>query len=274
MHVRELVSLAGLVARHAPTLLLNEAADTPGPVARSWAAMRCRLDHWLLAMKRFDRHTQAAGRSQRSLQWNAIVPVLEEIFVSEVLTRVWTAFCVARDHSQSQNELAPAARSSQVGHLEARKRALLLIAEGRGAETQQAVSLNKLRRRAERWSDMLCSSLIVRHELFELAFDRKRVRDFAIDFQPPKHNASPMWQLISVSIAGAFQSGLAPQSPSSVLNQKISTAILECFGASTFDALGSMKSPLVMRMNQTADQAQGWIDELLLADAPHISYSR
>lgn len=271
MHVRELVVLAGLVAQHAPTLFLNEASEPLGAAGRSWVAMRCRLDRWLLEMKRFQRHTESASRSQRTLQWESLRPVLEEIFVSEVLTRVWTAFCIVRDKTRNQQELEPSALSSQTGHLEARKRALQFVVQARGANTRQAVELNKIRRRAERWSDMLCASLIVEHDLYNLAFNKKRVRDFAIDFQKPNHTSSPMWQLVSVSISGAFQSGLAEHSPSEDWNHKIAAAILECFGSDNFNSFGKLKSPWVMRMGKTADDAQGWINELLDFDAAEIS---
>ena len=49
--------------------------------------------------------------------------VLEEILVSEVLTRVWTAVLCAHDACRGAEEAGPAARSVLLGHIEARHRA-------------------------------------------------------------------------------------------------------------------------------------------------------
>ncbi|MCR9115637.1 MAG: hypothetical protein NXI22_01650 [bacterium] len=267
MHVRDLVTLAGFIARYAPTLLVNEPHIDADATAESWAAMRCRLDRWQMALKKHAIHTETASRSQRKLQWQIVRPVLEEVFVTEIFTRVWTAFCIVKDRQLNQQELAPGALSAQLGHLEARRRTLELVVTGKGADTEDAVALNQLRRRSERWSDMLCASMIVQHDLFDLAFDNSRVRDFSVDFRESDGAESPMWRLVSASVSGAFQTGLAARSPNEALNEKISSTVLASLGLDGIDSFSSLKPAWITRMRKTADNAQAWIDELLHVDA-------
>ena len=68
-----------------------------------------------------------------------------------------------------------------IGHLEARNRAMNIMVYGRGFSIEDGVMLNRLRRRMERWTDMLLGRIMLQHDISDLAFDAQRARDFATD---------------------------------------------------------------------------------------------
>ena len=61
--------------------------------------------------------------------------MLDEIFASEMLARVWTAVLVARDRRWKTDETEAIARNVLDSHLEARRRALALLLSWDGLGT-------------------------------------------------------------------------------------------------------------------------------------------
>ena len=198
MHVRELIELAGLVSAHGPLLVEGQRPVANEHIERYWVASKTRLDRWARSLKGFadgvndaasalperpERHSAHKGPASPAaakLPWQHVRSVMEEILVSEVLTRVWTAVLCAHDRRHGADDAGPVARSVMLGHVEARHRALTLVVQaekGTGDSCAQrlqgpsgnrrpssfpletAVKLNSLRRRAERWTDVLVGHL-------------------------------------------------------------------------------------------------------------------
>src|SRR6266568_9438752 len=154
MHARELAELAALVAVHSP-VIVHGAGRVPHSVCEQyWVASKCRLDRWGRLLRKL---TDAAGQPQlpATLAWPRVRPVLEEILATELLTRMWTATACAYDAARSDQDLEPVARSVFTGHLDARRRLLTLLADGQVIRRPESVELDHLRRRVERWTDML-----------------------------------------------------------------------------------------------------------------------
>jgi hypothetical protein len=268
MHTRDLVELASLVAVHSPALIHGPLPVPQSAVEEVWAATRCRLDRWTRLLRRL---ANAGGQLPRpaTLAWPRTRPVLEEILAAELLTRIWTATSVACDTARGDDELGPVARSLMAGHLEARCRLLQLVADARAIETAEAVALNHLRRRTERWCDMLLAHLAPHIDIAEFAFLPQRAADFADDLARDAVNEQQQLtcQLILASLRAAFHTGLADHSPNSDLNRRIGAGILACFGELLSDAAPLVKPLWLARMTAVADDAQGMIDELVAFDA-------
>ena len=267
MHARDLVELAALVAVHSPVLVHGSGRLPQSAFEDYWIASRCRLDRWTRLLRRLaDAGTQLPIPAP--LHWVRVQPVLEEILASELLTRLWTATCIAYDRCRDEEELAPIARNVFHGHLEARRRLLQLLADGRAIELAHAVSLNKLRLRVERWTDMLLAHLARDVDVTEFAFEPDRAAEFADDLS---HEAVAVerqftCQLILSSLRAAFQTDLADRSPNLDLNRRLGSAILGCFREDLFDVTRLVKPLWVERLSATADDAQGMIDELVRID--------
>ena len=154
--------------------------------------------------------------------------MLEEILASELLTRLWTAAAAAYDAARGDQELSPVARNIFSGHLDARRRLLALLADGRVILLPEAVQLNHLRRRVERWTDMLLAHLAPLIDIEEFAFEPARARDFAEDLDHESAHAETRFtsQLVLVSLRASFADGLSDRSPNADLNRRIGAAIL------------------------------------------------
>ena len=140
------------------------ASSSTGPPPRSaWTAGPAGLKTFAGSARPESRRHQA--------QWPQFRGVLEEILSGEMLTRVWTAVLCACDRRRHSDEAEPAARSVLIGHMEARHRVLTLLVRGPGIDAEAVLRLNRLRRRAERWTDLLIGHLAGRYAVSEFAFD-------------------------------------------------------------------------------------------------------
>ncbi len=266
MHARELIELAALVSTHGPLLIQSGEPIPADGVEQYWTGSKVRLDRWTRNLKQFARLLESdADAGQRENLWPAVRGTFEEILTGEILTRVWTAVLCAYDRSRGTDEVEPVARSVMLGHTEARHRALTLLMRGTGIETNESVRLNRLRRRSERWTDLLVSRLAGVHNVEEFAADPVRSRDFAQD-QAGRRGVQEnrlAGPLLQASLREAFEHDLDDESPNADLNAQIAGGILTCFPPGLFDSTGLFRSMWLARLTNMAEDAQAMIEELL-----------
>jgi hypothetical protein len=265
MHARELVELAAVVAAQGPVLVRQGGPVPSSSIEQYWVASKCRMDRWGQSLKQLTEAAPSSGPDRRHAQWPHVRGVLEEILTGEVLTRVWTAVMCAHDRRRGTDAAEPVARSVMIGHLEARHRVLTLLVEGPAIDAEAAVKLNRLRRRTERWTDMLVGYLAGLDDLSEFAVDPVRARDFAEDlrYQAQWEGGRYAWPLVLASLRAAFGQGLSPISPSADLNAKIAASILTCFSPDLFDSTGLFRSLWLSRLTHITDDTACMIEELL-----------
>lgn len=266
MHARELIELAALVSVHGPVLVRQSGRVSESSIEQYWTASKCRLDRWGRRLKGLS--TTGGDSDSDQSGWPVIRSVLEEIITGEVLTRVWTAVMCAYDRHRGTDHAEPIARSVFIGHLEARHRVLTLLVKGPAIAAEQAVKLNRLRRRTERWSDVLIGYLVGLHDVSEFAVEPQRARDFSEDLRYRSHlpGGRYAWPLMLASLRTAFRQGLDPLSPNGDLNHRIAVSILSAFQPELFDSTGVLQSLWLSRLSHGANDAQGMIDELIALD--------
>src|SRR5436190_13800894 len=210
MHARELAELAALVAVHSPAIIHGSGRVPHSVSEQYWAASKCRLDRWGRLLRQLTASTDQTLRPA-TLAWPRVRPVLEEILATEILTRLWTATAAAYDSARSDQELEPVARNIFSGHLDARRRLLTLLADGRVITLPDAVKLNHLRRRVERWTDMLLAHLAGMIDINEFAFEPERAHDFAedLDHQAAQAERRVTCRLMLLSLKASFADDLA-----------------------------------------------------------------
>ena len=240
MHARELVELASILSTQGPVLIRGTPQFSSHGVQQYWTASKCRLDSWARNLRSFTADAAQWDAAAAQRQWPLMRGTLEEVLTGEVLTRVWTAVLCLYDRQHSGSEFEPLARSVMIGHLEARHRVLMLLVRGPGGDAEGAVKLNHLRRRAERWTDLLVGYLTRYGDVAEFAADADRAIEFSqdLEFQTDQEGGRQSWPLLQASIRTAFQRGLAPVSPHEDLNAQIAAAILSCFPGDLFDSTG------------------------------------
>lgn len=270
MHFRELVDLAAVLATHA-SAILRQANPLPRRyIEQYWTSSKCRQDRWARSLQDYSSKIQHGQAGNRPAHWRAVRPALEEILTGELLTRIWTALAAAHDRLRGTDEVEPVVRSVFVGHLEARHRALNLMVYGQERGVEEAENLNRLRRRTERWTDLLLGQLVGHVPLEGLAFDPTRATDFAADrhFQYQQGNGALTWQLVLASLRAAFRHGLSVASPNPDLNERIAESILFCFPPDVLDEADLPQQLWLIRLSGTARRTERMIQQYLSTDAP------
>jgi len=251
LHARDLVELAALVAHHGPVIIGGRFELAGESLEQYWVASKCRLDRWLRSLQpRIHEPDRAADRAA------SLPGLVEEIFTSETLTRVWTAILTARGtlHGQTDGEMI--ARSVMLSHMEARNRALKLLLHGTHFSPETAVELNRLRRRSERWSDVLVGRLLQTAEVANFAVDSERAREFALDlhYQAGLISDAQVWGLLMASLRAAFRHSLTDPSPNADLNERIAAGVLGSLGRELYDDTGQFHSLRMFRwLNNIGD---------------------
>lgn len=267
MHAHQLVELAAIAAVQAGTIITAGRRLPFAALADYWSASKCRLDRWSWALKQLTAsgfaELVAPGPFGTRRQWfdeprgranskgrhqappDETIPnaktIIEEILLSEVLTRVWSAVLSGHDSHWGTADAEPIGRSVLVGHLEARHRALTLLVQGPGINSHEAVELNRLRRRAERWTDLLLGQVLLVADGSPLAFDAELAREFADELrgQPAWQPGGGAWPLALSSLRASFCPGPHASSPYADLNAQIASAVLAALPPEVFDSAGT-----------------------------------
>lgn len=259
MNIAELIGLAAVVVARAPRFIRDSDELPPESLERYWSASRCRIDRWIRSLKQFTASSVSADDS---------LPILREILASEVMTRVWTAVLSAYDRRRTTSEAEPIARNVLAGHLEARHRALKVLVRPERLPSLAAVELNRFRRQAERWNDMLIGHLLLTDDVAEFAFDADLAREFADDFsgEPAWQDNGSAWTVVAASLQAGFSDIVKGVTGNEDLNAQIGAAILICFGHDVFDSFALPRSLWAARLFQTAETAENMIDKLFAAE--------
>ena len=87
------------------------------------------------------------------------IRLLEEILVAEIQCRVFTCLLEQTGGRETTKAAASVTRSVWLGHQEVRCQVLAWIADGVGVGMPLADEVNRMRRRCERWSDLLLAKM-------------------------------------------------------------------------------------------------------------------
>jgi len=268
MNSSELLELAAMVSAHGPVLVEGPGNLSESSMEQYWTASQCRFDRWSRTFKELGPPAGESSRNWFETGWPTFRATIEEVLTGEVLTRVFGAVVAAYDARRHSGQAEPIARSVMIGHLEARNRVLRYLVSPLGIDAEEAFRLNRLRRRTERWSDMLVGYLKELVDVRQFAVDPQRATDFAEDlsYRQRLPGGRHAWTLLTASLQTAFGGGLAPASPNADLNERIATSVLSCFRSELFDSTGMLHSLWVTRLcNGTAD-VHGMIDHLLYTE--------
>ena len=221
--------LAVVLARHADSLGADQGPDAAALQRVGGRASRC-FQHW-----------------RDELIAEATPPLYAVLFAAELPLRVWcTAAALPRFRSAG-----PAVADAVFGELlDLRCLALQALAADYGLTAKEAASLDRFRRRCERWTDVLIGPLTSRTGKADFAFQPDRARDFA-DPNPGdvEHDAS--WPLIVGGLRLTFAAvGNQYQGPGNRVGEaasELAAAMLASIPWSAFDGDGCLMTPGLAR---------------------------
>jgi hypothetical protein len=261
MHVRDLVELGARIAVGSCHPLANRPDFPSRSIQTYWSASKCRCDRWTRAIRR-QRELILQGKVTSREAWTRFLPLFQEILASELLTRIAAAAASAHDAREKVTELEPVARSVFSAHQEARGKVLQLLLTGERQGVPEAKRLNDLRRRIERWTDMLLARFVHMANVNDFAFEPNRMQDFADDVVTSgvAEEQQLAGQLVFSSLRGSLLSQLAAPSPNADLNEKIGSSLRNLFVPRVEQQ--DAETGWLARISQMADDAQELLDEI------------
>ncbi len=266
MHASQLAQIGSWIAIHAPNLVFGNDPQEELVLANYWVASKARLQRWVTALKMFEQDLDAAIESHDP--WPAMEIVIEEVIVSEFVTRIWMATMLAHDTCQKSDELFGLAHSVHIGHIEARNRVMRLLLHQAAAQEESLDRLNQLRSKIERWTDVFLAIIPAPKIAQMFAFDESRVADYQMEneFMPAAHQAR-RGQILMAAFTAELQKPCSRWAANPDLNRKIASSLMNCFPSDRFDSLGLPKSFGRVLLEKTQDDTQVLVDQLLAMDA-------
>jgi hypothetical protein len=225
-----------------------------------WVASRSRFDQWGASLRRCTDQLDQTDYAVDAL-WHRWTPLLEEILISEVVTRIWSYLLEALDDRWAFHEYGPVGQSAYRAHIDARRRVLNLLLRGRPRALPAIWRLNCQRLSAERWTDLLLSQVYPRDWLGDYAFDEGRVRRFL----GSGCNRAEAAAILSAASQAAFARCADVPADHVPFHQRMHAAMLSCLGRELFHGGGHLVSSWQTRLMALTDDTQGllqqWLDE-------------
>ncbi|MDA1230099.1 MAG: hypothetical protein O2856_04935 [Planctomycetota bacterium] len=234
MKLAYLTEVAALMAAHGQMFIEQTNEVSTEAVGDYYVQSRNRFNRWMRDLTDLEHGLQiseplhlmglAAGRS-------ATREIAEQILINEMVARIWTVLLLARDISNGIDRIRPVARNIHLGHLAVRHKAMgVVLADDRMTPTD-LLAIDKLRKSAERWTDLLCSAIMGQYNLWEFAYDEERAKEFLRDRidQAGLSHRSRGWVLILAGIRHSFKEvdGLAAQIHDD--DRRLIRLMLNCF---------------------------------------------
>lgn len=275
MNARELVELASLAAAYGRILMRGDQPLPDENVQRYWVDSKVRFDRWTSQLRRFAEEPRYIGvdavtDSDRA-NWATARVLIEEIFLSEVLTRVWTAVGIGVDRAQGGFEVEPIVRSVMTGHTDACNRAMRILLDLPRKHSADAAALDNVRVVAGRWTDVLIGVVSIDEDLTSLASDPTIARDMADELrsrasrgQSGVDHAALIGPLLATTRALTTEPTLNED-----LNARIAASVVACFRPALFDGAGVLRFEWLYRLHQVTLDSQlmigEWLDDDLKA---------
>lgn len=259
MHARNLVELT---AR-----LVMESADPPTTqettvelAKQYWTASKCRLESWQRALRIFFEDLQEDDPWHDS--WPATEVVVQEILVSELLTRVWSAVLLRRDHATRSQELTAVAQSVFISHLELSSQALRLLMAQPESRHNAVQRLNALRKRIESWTDLILAFLPDEQLAARFAHQPARMHEFAADHRMHSPEESQRAnQILFASLSSDLKKNTTRYAANPELNRQIAAGVLAFLPSEQFDSIGLPKSASQFWIEKTLDESDAYVEE-------------
>jgi hypothetical protein len=270
MHSVLIADLAALASQHGPAIVRGRQEVPPEALAQYWSSSRSRMELWHQAMRRYRGAHQSGDSLAVRDWWHDHLVVLEEVMVSDILTRVIAALGIGLDaQHRDSDEVSPVTHGIFLAHLDASNRVHKMLIHGRGSTVQEAVRLNRLRCGVERWTDALIGRMSYQSpSTLQYAFDASRAREFAVETrsQPNTQARDTTAWLMNAAMHDMLRQRTSSQVALPAANRAVAASVLLMLRPDRFDSVGVLKSLWLNRLTAGAIRADRVIGELLGAD--------
>lgn len=269
MHCVLIADLAALVSQHGPAILYQRETIPAEAMTQYWAASRTRLELWHQTIARYRRADTSGDFFALRRWWTEHVGVVEEVLVTEMLTRVIASLAHGLDAAHAIEESAPVTHAVYLSHLEVRNRIQHLMLLGRGNSVQESVRLNRLRQGVERWTDAMIGRLSARTPgQIHYAIDPARAAEYARESRScGSRGARDMsaW-LMNAAMHDTLQRRTGPRAALPEANRAVAQSVMLMLRPDLFDSVGMLQSLWMHRLRWGAERADRALSELSSAD--------
>jgi len=243
LSVKSLAEVALLVSRVGRCVIEDGHEPSPNSLREFWQQARTLQQYWTLQLD--------AWSAEADPELRQLVELGAELFVSELLTRVWSTVLLGIDRQTGRDDLSRVARNAVSGLLQVRHGVMSRLLQQPDSSASQVAEIERLRRRSDRWTDLLIGNLAGRHDLFEFAFDVERAKDFAtesIEYNPAT-GPHPVEHLVAAGLRMAFLGQLPGTPLTEPAFQQLVQSILGALPQEAFHQDGSLRSVLERRVS-------------------------
>lgn len=250
LNIQQTIDVAALISANASHVIDHSELLPEDPLGEYWLHSRRRLSAWLQQLDACRDWQSTADTAPHG--WNGYRTLVEEIFLADVLSRVWGAVLTAYDRRRQTSFAEPIAYNVMTGQMQARQIALRSMISAGSSDAERIALIDHTRRRAERWTDVLLGHLVLKYDVEEFAFDPERAREFG--HEQANHDVAdasrPVWELIFAGLRIAFSTMSRPGARD-CHHREIVGAILSTFPSEAFETSGQLKSLARMRLERS-----------------------
>jgi hypothetical protein len=266
LSVKSLVEVALLASRVGRCAIEDRCEPTSNSLRDFWQQARVLQTHWTL---RLDSWSAEADPGLTRL-----AELSTQLFVSELLARVWSTVLLGIDRQTGSDDLSRIARNVVSGLMHVRQGVMSRLLQQSDASSKYVAEIERMRRRCDRWADLLIGNLAGSRDLFEFAFEVERARDFATEAVDcdPSTGPHPVEHLVTAGLRMAFL-GHLPETPLTEPGfLRLVQSILGALPQEAFHRDGSLRSVLERRVASRTLRDEplpaSWLEALTSEPAP------
>lgn len=232
-----------------------------------WTMSRNRAGHWNEQLFAATKRCQA-GEIRSDQRIAETMRLVEEVLLSQMFTRIWGGLLEVYDQRHQlgdEDRLAGLGQSIVICHEDAANRAMELLNALSETGHPRTDVVNRLRRRIERWTDMLLAQLCRHASMEPFAFDHNRVRDiFSVNSRSKDRPTTGML----VGGVQAAQIEATSTGFSAVSNHKLACMTLSCLPPDAWN-----EADLRLEFSQMRTDQFTWEIDRLIERAIWTEYS-
>lgn len=243
LSVKSLAEVALLVSRVGRCVIADRHEPSPNSLREFWQQTRTLQQQWTVRLDTWS--------SQADPELSQLTELGTQLFITELLTRVWSTVLLGVDQQTGRDDLSRIARNAVNGLLQVRHGVMSRLLQQSDSSSAQVAEIERLRRRSDRWTDLLIGNLAGGRDLFEFAFDVERARDFAaesIEYDPAT-GPHPVDHLVAAGLRMAFLGQLPGTSLTEPAFQQLVQSIVGALPQDAFHQDGSLRSVIERRVS-------------------------
>lgn len=276
--IRSLGEVAWLASRVGRQIIELKAEPTPNALRAFWQTLRELQRRWTAELDSYSVPggiTAVDGDSSESYV-SRLHTLAAQVYTTEMAARVWATILAGIDLQTGKSDLTRVAINSVNGLLQIRHYVISKLLGLPAHTISQAAELDRLRRRCDRWTDLLIGNVMGQDDIIEFAFDAERARDFAQESNDYDSCSGP--NPVDHLVAAGLRLGFLGQLPEVTLDHPDFNAFVQSILSSlpdqSFHRDGSLIGQEERHPMQTANEATATTskdDDVLL---PGISFAK